>query len=74
MTSRERVLTALKRQTPDRVPWMEGIVENGIASAVCGGYIISSSNSLTDNMKPENVRAISEAIQQSGQYSGGRGQ
>ena len=36
MTSRERVLTALKRQTPDRVPWMEGIVENGIASAVCG--------------------------------------
>lgn len=36
MTSRERVLTALKRQIPDRVPWMEGIVENGIASAVCG--------------------------------------
>lgn len=36
MTPRERVLTALNRQIPDRVPWMEGIVENGIASAVCG--------------------------------------
>jgi hypothetical protein len=36
MTPRERVLTALRREVPDRVPWMEGIVENGIASAVCG--------------------------------------
>ena len=36
MTPRERVLAALHRQIPDRVPWMEGIVENGIASAVCG--------------------------------------
>ena len=36
MTSRERVLTALQRRIPDRVPWIEGIVENGIASAVCG--------------------------------------
>ena len=36
MTPRQRVLTALKREVPDRVPWMEGIVENGIASAVCG--------------------------------------
>lgn len=36
MTSRERVLTALRRKVPDRVPWMEGIVGNAIASAVCG--------------------------------------
>ena len=36
MTSRERVLAALRREVPDRVPWMEGIVGNGIASAVCG--------------------------------------
>ncbi|MBI4474572.1 MAG: hypothetical protein HY646_18015 [Acidobacteria bacterium] len=36
MTSRERVLTALQRKQPDRVPWIEGIVGNGIASAVCG--------------------------------------
>jgi len=36
MTPRERVLAALKREVPDRVPWMEGIVQNGIASAVCG--------------------------------------
>ena len=27
-----------------------------------GGYIISSSNSLTDDMKPENVRAMIDAI------------
>jgi len=36
MTSRERVLAALRREPVDRIPWMEGIVENGIASAVCG--------------------------------------
>ena len=35
MTSRERVLTALKREIPDRVPWIEGITENGIASTLC---------------------------------------
>ena len=31
-----------------------------------GGYVISSSNSLTDNMKPGNVLAMSEAIRQFG--------
>jgi len=36
MTPRERVLAALARQPVDRVPWIEGIVENGIASRVCG--------------------------------------
>lgn len=36
MTSRERVLTALKRQIPDRVPWMEGIVDDDLASKLCG--------------------------------------
>ena len=40
MTSRERVLAVLNQQIPDRVPWMEGIVENGIASAVCGEPIL----------------------------------
>jgi len=39
LSPRERVLTALRREVPDRVPWMEGIVGNGIASAVCGGPI-----------------------------------
>ena len=39
MTSRERVLAALRREVPDRVPWIEGIVGNGIASAVCGELI-----------------------------------
>ncbi|MFH1477121.1 MAG: uroporphyrinogen decarboxylase family protein [Verrucomicrobiota bacterium] len=35
MTPRKRVITALERKIPDRVPWIEGIVGNGIASAVC---------------------------------------
>ena len=39
MTSRERVLTALRRETPDRVPWMEGIVDDTLASKLCGETI-----------------------------------
>lgn len=35
MTPRERVLAALKHQPVDQIPWIEGIVGNGIASAVC---------------------------------------
>ena len=31
MTSRERVLTALQRKQPDRVPWVEGSVHNRLA-------------------------------------------
>jgi len=33
-----------------------------------GGYIISSSNSLTDDMKPQNVHAMSAAIRKYGTY------
>ena len=36
MTPRERVPAALRHEEVDQVPWIEGIVENGIASAVCG--------------------------------------
>lgn len=36
MTPRERVLAALRHEEVDQVPWIEGIVGNGIASAVCG--------------------------------------
>ena len=36
MTPRERVLAALGHQEVDLVPWIEGIVGNGIAGAVCG--------------------------------------
>lgn len=36
MTPRERVLAALGHEEVDQVPWIEGIVGNGIASAVCG--------------------------------------
>ena len=36
MTPRERVLAALRHEDVDKIPWIEGIVGNGIASAVCG--------------------------------------
>jgi uroporphyrinogen decarboxylase len=36
MTPRERVLAALRHEPVDEIPWIEGIVGNGIASAVCG--------------------------------------
>ena len=36
MTSRERVLTALRREIPDRVPWIEGIVSDELATRLCG--------------------------------------
>ena len=36
MTPCERVVASLKREPVDVVPWIEGIVNNGIASAVCG--------------------------------------
>ncbi len=36
MTPRHRVLAALRHEEVDQVPWIEGIVGNGIASAVCG--------------------------------------
>jgi len=39
MTPRERVLAALRHEPVDRIPWIEGIVQNGIASAVCGETI-----------------------------------
>lgn len=39
MTSRERVLAALRREIPDRVPWMEGIVSDELASKLCGEKI-----------------------------------
>jgi len=39
MISRERVLTALKLGIPDRVPWIEGIIEDGVASRLIGRKI-----------------------------------
>ena len=39
MTHCERVIAALHRLPVDRVPWIEGIVNNGIASEVCGESI-----------------------------------
>ncbi|NPV46361.1 MAG: hypothetical protein HPY69_05365 [Armatimonadetes bacterium] len=39
MTSRERVLAALRREIPDRVPWIEGIVSDELATRLCGEKI-----------------------------------
>ena len=39
MTPRQRVLAALRHEQVDQIPWMEGLVGNGIASAVCGERI-----------------------------------
>lgn len=39
MTSRERVLCALRREVPDRVPWIEGIVSDDLATRLCGQAI-----------------------------------
>lgn len=36
MTPRERVLTALRLKIPDRVPWMEGIVNDSLATQLVG--------------------------------------
>ena len=33
-----------------------------------GGYILSSSNSLTDDMKPENVRAMIRSLDRYGRH------
>ena len=58
MTSRERVLCALRREVPDRIERI----------GAGGGYIVSSSNSLTADMKDENVRAMAAAIRDFGVY------
>ena len=35
MIPRERVLAALNKKPVDKIPWIEGIVQNGIAAKVC---------------------------------------
>src|SRR3990172_7604149 len=36
MKPRERVFTALKRGTPDRIPWMENDIEEGLQERIMG--------------------------------------
>jgi len=45
MTSRERVLTALKRMVPDRVPFVD-IPDDGICRKIMGTNDYSSTNLL----------------------------
>lgn len=60
MTPRERVLIALRREIPDRVPWMEGIVGNGIASAVCGEPINVDWSVAPDGFPKQRGEALAE--------------
>ena len=72
MTPRERVLAALRHQEVDQVPWIEGIVGNGIASAVCGepihvewsvapsGFLSMPGDQLAEEQKKVN-RALGKA-------------
>lgn len=54
MIPRERILTALKIGIPDRVPWMEGIIEDGIASRLIGEKV-----SLKWSIAPNGLPTIS---------------
>ena len=36
MKPRERILTALRRGTPDRVPWIENDIEEGLQERIMG--------------------------------------
>jgi uroporphyrinogen-III decarboxylase len=61
-------MSNLVHNTPAQI---EAEVRERIASiGAGGGYIISSSNSLTDDMKPENVRAMRDAIRRYGKCIG----
>ncbi len=40
MSPRERVLTALKREIPDRVPWVENYVHTGLINKILGRTIL----------------------------------
>ena len=61
-------MTHLVRSTPAEI---EAEVRDRIETiGAGGGYIISSSNSLTDDMKPENVLAMRDAIRKYGQMIG----
>jgi len=56
----------LSRGTPDEVDAEVLGLMRDVAPG--GGYIASSGNSLTSYLKPENVLAMSEAIQRYGKY------
>jgi uroporphyrinogen decarboxylase len=59
-------LDTLSRGTPEEV---DRLVQDAISiAAPSGGYIAGSSNSVTSYCKPENVRAMANAIKQYGVY------
>jgi uroporphyrinogen-III decarboxylase len=76
MTSRERVLSALHLEKPDRVPYVEIGIDPALAEKQVeaeaaalirdlgsgGGYILSSANSLTSYVPVENAMALARAV------------
>jgi len=56
----ERVLAALKYESVDRIPWIEGIVQNGIASAVCGERINVDWSVAPDGFPRQSGRDLAE--------------
>jgi len=56
----ERVLAALRHQPVDRTPWIEGIVQNGIATAVCGEPIAVDWSVAPDGFPQQSGAALAE--------------
>ena len=57
-------MSDLVRKTPEDIEAQVRLRMEAIGKG--GGYIVSSSNSLTDDMKPENVLAMRDAIRKYG--------
>jgi len=60
MTPRERVLAALDHEPAGRTPWIEGIVQDEIASVVCGGPILVDWSVAPDGFPKQSGAALAE--------------
>lgn len=76
MQSRERVLTALKHQEPNRVPLDLGSVQvkddvrrNIEALAPGGGYVFNTVHNIQADVPPENMLAMYEALAEYAVYA-----
>lgn len=73
MNSRERVITALRHEEPDRVPIdLGGTAVSSIAmstyAALRGGFVFNPVHNIQPNVPPENIVALFEAARESGRY------
>ena len=60
MTPRERVLTALRLEMPDRIPWIEGIVDDSLATKLCGEQISMNWDIAPDGRPPASGARLAE--------------